>query len=246
MNGRVARRAKSCKDVPQVCFEAHASCGRRRRNRRCPGRVFQRLLCPGSSPSQWFTASCCSDGSLAVLQPLRLQKTSAVPSMVEGAATTHTGAHPTSNAGTSLGRHCSTTHFYQSSPCGSVHAHFAGDVHACIRAPGTEKEGCPTAGAISPMLVCRDRSFRNWSVYQDRGPRRVGPGSSSSCPGSRRGLQRTASGISIILLQQRCSRQQRTPRHSPPRPCAQTRHSGDSIDRFCGFRIVQEVQKRCQ
>ena len=37
--------------------EAHASSGRRRQNRRCPGRVFQRLLLSGSSASQWFTAS---------------------------------------------------------------------------------------------------------------------------------------------------------------------------------------------
>ena len=37
---------------------------------------------------------------------------------------------------------------------------------------GIEKEGsCPTAGAASSLLVGRDRSFRNWSVYQDRGPR---------------------------------------------------------------------------
>ena len=80
--------------VPQVCPEAHASCGRRRRNRRCPGRVFQRSLSPGSSPSPRFTASCCSGGSLAVTQPLWLQKTSEVSSMLEGTATARAGAYP--------------------------------------------------------------------------------------------------------------------------------------------------------
>ena len=36
-------------DVPQICKGASAPSGRRRRNRRCPGCAFQRLLCPGSS-----------------------------------------------------------------------------------------------------------------------------------------------------------------------------------------------------
>ena len=44
--------------------------GQRRQNRRYFGRVFQRLLCSGNSASYWFTALCCSDGSLAVIQPL--------------------------------------------------------------------------------------------------------------------------------------------------------------------------------
>ena len=46
------------------------------------GCVLGRLLCPRSSASPWFTASCCRDGSLAVIQPLWVQKTSEVPSMV--------------------------------------------------------------------------------------------------------------------------------------------------------------------
>ena len=47
---------------------------------------------------------------------------------------------------------------------------------ASVRASGAEKErSCPTVCATSPIMVGRHRSFRNWSVYQDRGPRWVGP-----------------------------------------------------------------------
>ena len=41
---------------------------------------------------------------------------------------------------------------------------------------GIEREGyCPTACATSPVLVGRDRNFRNWSDYQGRNQRWVGP-----------------------------------------------------------------------
>ena len=54
--------------------------------------------------------------------------------------------------------------------------HSATGEYAPVRVAGIEKEGyCSTACATSPMLVGRDRSFRNWIVYQDRGPRCVGP-----------------------------------------------------------------------
>ena len=42
-----AESSKRSWKVPQVYAEAHASSGRRRRHRRCSGRVFQQLLCPG-------------------------------------------------------------------------------------------------------------------------------------------------------------------------------------------------------
>ena len=122
--------------------------------------VFQRLLCPGSSAAQWFTASCRRDGSLAVVQPLWVQQTAEA-----------------------------------SSACGSVHPHFAGNLHAYVRASGIEKGSCPTACATSPMLVGRHRSFRNWSIHHGRSPRWVGPHgpasagfkrSTCSCPHSRR------------------------------------------------------------
>ena len=96
--------------------------------------------------------------------------------MFKGAATAHTCAHPTSNAYTSLGRHCSTTRPSQSSSSGSVHLHFAGNVYASVRASGIDKEGsCSAACAAALMLVGRDRSFRHWSIYQDKRPRWVGP-----------------------------------------------------------------------
>ena len=63
----------------------------------------------------------------------------------------------------------------QSASHGSVHSHLAGDVRASVRASGVEKEGsCATSCDTAPMLVGCDRSFRNWSVHQDRNLRGVG------------------------------------------------------------------------
>ena len=64
----------------------------------------------------------------------------------------------------------------ESFSCGSNRPHFAGNVRASVRVSDIEKEGsCPTACATPPMLIDRDRSFRNWSIYENRSPRRVGP-----------------------------------------------------------------------
>ena len=96
--------------------------------------VSERLLCPGSSASPWFTASCCRDGSLAVIPPLCVR-----PSAEE------------------------------SSSCGSAHPLSAGSAHTPIKISGKEKKGsCPIACATSPMLVGRDHSLRNESIYKDR------------------------------------------------------------------------------
>ena len=46
-----------------MCEGARAPSGRRRQCRRCPSCVFDRLLCPETLISPWFTASCCRDGS---------------------------------------------------------------------------------------------------------------------------------------------------------------------------------------
>ena len=110
-------------------------------------RVFERLLCPGSSASPWFTASCCRDGSLAVTQPIRVQESSQVPSMFEGVAVSHTCVFPTSSASTGSRRNVSTACLSQSSPYGSAHPH-AVDVHASVRVPGVEKE------TLSHRLCC--------------------------------------------------------------------------------------------
>ena len=135
--GGIACGTKHCEDtrstselsnrswsVSQIREETHASSGRRRRNRLIPCCVFERLLSPGGPASPWFTTSRCSDGSSAVIQPLWFQKTSEVSPMLERMATAHAGAFPSSNASTSLGRHCNTTQRSQSSSCGSVHLHF--------------------------------------------------------------------------------------------------------------------------
>ena len=104
---------------------------------------------------------------MADIQPLWVQETFEVPSMSERVAATHSCAQR---------KHCSTAHPPPSSPYGSVHLHFARDVHASVTASDIEKEGsCPTACATFPILVGRDRSVRNWSIYQDRSPRWVGP-----------------------------------------------------------------------
>ena len=158
--GRIALGAKSCEGTRsatdhQTLLEDSSKfgkergpSGRRRRSRRCHSCVLGRLLCPRSSPSPWFTACCCSDGSLAVMQPLWVQQT----------------------AEESFSR-------------GSVQPHFAGDVHASVRASDMEEKGSSsTACATSPILVGRDRRFRNWGIY--RSPRWICfNGSTSACPG---------------------------------------------------------------
>ena len=142
--------------VPQVCIQAHASSGRRRRNRRGLGRVFQRWLCPESS-SSWFTASCCCDGLLAFIRPLWVWKTFEVPPVFECVATAHTCTHSTSTACTSLGRHCNTTRLSQSSSCGSVHPHLAGHVRPSEVLALRKKDLAPP---LVPPHPC-DRGHRN-------------------------------------------------------------------------------------
>ena len=43
--------------VSEIWKGTRAPPGRRRRSRRCPSSVFERLFCPGGSGSPWFTAS---------------------------------------------------------------------------------------------------------------------------------------------------------------------------------------------
>ena len=240
--------AEPTSTTPHIYIRACAPSGRSHRNRRCPSCVFERLLCPESSAPPCFTASCCRDGSLAVIQPFWVQKTSEVPSMFEGAATAHTCAHPTSNACTSLERHCNATHPSRSSPHGSVRPHFADIVHASVRASGIEKEeSCPPACATSPMLVGRDRSFRNWSVHQDKNQRSVGPygsagfnGSTSSCPNSGREIQFRLPCSSKNV--QDCNRHFGTQRHDRVPNASQW-----SQHRSCArFQNSARNAKRCQ
>ena len=119
---------------------AYAPSCRRRRSRRCLGRVLKKMLCPRNYASPWFAASCCLDGSLPVFQPIWFQITFEVPPTPEGVASTHTCALPTWNAGTSLGRNCRTTHPPQSSQYGNVRPHLAGDVRASFRTSAVDKK----------------------------------------------------------------------------------------------------------
>ena len=85
--------------------------------------------------------------------------------------------------------------------------HFAGNVHASVRASGIENEGsCPTACATSPVLVCRGRSFRNWSMHQDRSPRWVGPhGPALASMGQRAPVEVWKSGGADLEFRLPCS-----------------------------------------
>ena len=153
----LAARQKSSKRPwidPQVCTEAHASSGRRRQNRWCPGHVFQRLLPSGSSASRCFTPSCSSDGSLAVIQPLWVQKTSEVPSMFQGVATAHTCAHSASTA------------LHQSwKALPHISSFILILLVTYLRLPEPlalkEKGLVVLTRATSPIVVGRDRNFRN-------------------------------------------------------------------------------------
>ena len=86
--GSITREANSCEGshtatrssicswpAPQVSEGALAPLGRGRRSFRCPNCVSERLFCLRISTSPWCTASCCRDGSLAVIQPLWVQPT---------------------------------------------------------------------------------------------------------------------------------------------------------------------------
>ena len=72
--------------------------------------------------------------------------------MLERVATAHAGANPSSNAGTRLARHCSTTHPSESASHGNVRSHLVGDLHASVRASGIEKKG--TIPPLVPSLPC--------------------------------------------------------------------------------------------
>ena len=136
-----------------------------------PGYASERLLRPGSSARPWFTASFRRDSSLAVIQ--------AVLGPANFRASTDVWRQLT------LARTRRDVYV-------SVHPHFAGNVHASVRASGIEKErSCRTACATSPMLVGRDRSFRNWSAYQDRNQRWVSLHESALASMGQQALART-------------------------------------------------------
>ena len=186
----VAHGARSCKNprretelsdcpwiVSQIRRETHTLSGRRRRNRRCPGCVFERVLLQVSSTTMVhsFCLAAVMDGwpSFSRFDSRELQK---LHRCLKKMATAHAGAFPSSNASFCLGGYGSTAHPSQPTSHGSFHPHLICDLHASVRAYGIEKERSgPAADATSPLTDGRDRSIRNWTVYQDRSPRWVGP-----------------------------------------------------------------------
>ena len=154
------------------------------------------MFCPASP---WFSASCCRDGPLAVIQAASGPGASEVPLMFVGVATAHTCAQSTSHACTSLGRHRNTTRPSQSSSHGSVRPHLAVTYVRPLEFLALKKQGSSsTTCATFLVLVDRDGSFRNWSVYQNWNPRLCQSswtsagcnGSTSSCPHFRREIRR--------------------------------------------------------
>ena len=96
------------------------------------------------------------------------------------------------------------------------------------------------------MLARRDRSFRNWSVYQDRGPRWVGPHGQALASVGQQALALAQGGESRFDYPA-AAKIPKTATDSlelSGMTMYQTRHSGASIDRVRGFRILREVQKR--
>ena len=173
--GRVTLGAKSCEkprgamemsncawDVPQRCMRVPAPYWLKTSKSGC---LLKRLLCQGDSTLSCFAASCCRDGSLAVIQPLWVQEASRFPPMSERVATTYTCAHPTSNADTSLRRNLSTVHLSQSSPSASFHLPLAFGVLALVP-PRVSLNPCWSVVITASEIVVSTR-IRDGSVLME-------------------------------------------------------------------------------
>ena len=166
---------------------------------------------------EWFTAFCCTDGSLAVIQQLRVQQTAE-----------------------------------ESSSCGSVHRHFAGDVHASVRASGIEGFVPPLLPLLPCWSVVIAASATGVSTKTGRGPRwvgRHGPAVASLGQQAPAPAQGGKSGREDLELRLPCSSKDvqdsnrlfGTQRHDHVRITSQW-----GQHRVRGFRTLQEVQKRGQ
>ena len=103
------------------------------------------------------------------------------------------------------------------------------------------------------MLVDRDRSFRNWSIHQNKYPRWVSPHGSAVASVGQQALARTQSGKPGRKIKNfdhpaaaRILKSATDALGLNGMTMHQTRHSGACIDRVRGFRTLQEVQKRSQ
>ena len=165
--------------------------------------------------------------------------------MFEGVATAHTCAHLTSDAGTSLGRHCSTPHSSQSSSCGSAHLHFVGNVHASVRASGIEKERSSHRFChFSRVGRSRWQVPKLWSVYQDTNfamgqslvDQRWLQWDNKLLPALKAGNPEEKIGNFDYIAAVKMFK-------TNGMTMDQAGHSGASIDRVRGFRNLQEVSK---
>ena len=119
----------------------------------------------------------------AVIQPIWVQKLLEVPPMSEGVAATRTCEQVMSVVLEGIAEQLILLNHPLMAASTVI---LLVILPASVRASVIEKERCcPTAFATSPVLVDRDRSFRNWSVYQNWNPRWVslhGPALGSTSP----------------------------------------------------------------
>ena len=223
-----------------------ARSGRRRRNQRSPGCVVERFLCPLSSASPWFTASCCRNGSLAVIQPLWTRKLPRCHRCLKGFRQ-FTPARTRRAMPASVWEGIATQLAHLNHPqMAAFILILLVKLHASVRASGIEKErSCPTACATSPVLVDRDPKLPESAMGRSLWISNGFSGSTSSRPHSKRetwkkiwNFDYPAAAKIFMSATDALGLNGMT--------MYQTRHSGASIDRVRGFRSLQEVQKRGQ
>ena len=173
--------------------------------------------------------------------------------MFEAVAAGHTCAHSTRNACTSLGRELQhTSPFSIVSTCQSILILLVTYMRPSELLALRKKDLVPPACATSPVLVDHDRSFRNWSIYQDRNSRWVSPRGQSLVSMGQQALARTEVwifGRLDLYFDYPASAKlfkTATALGISGMTMYQTRHSGASIDRLRGFRTLHKVQKRGQ
>ena len=141
-----------------------------------PSCVFERLPYPRNSTSPWFTASCCSDGSLTVVQPLWFQNLPNLHRCLKWEGRQLTQARTGQAMQVPVWRGSAGRLTLLEHPRMAVFILIL--LVTYIRQ--SELLTLRKKGLVPPLvpllkLVGRDLSFRNWSVYHDRSPRRVGP-----------------------------------------------------------------------
>ena len=239
-------------DAPQICKGARALSGRRRRNQRSPGCVVERFLCPLSSASPWFTASCCRDGTLAVIQPLWTRKLPRFHQCLKG-------FRQFTPARTRRAMPASVWEGIATQLAHINHPHMAAFIlillvklHASVRASGIEKErSCPTACATSSVWVDRDPKLPESAMGRSLWISNGFSGSTSSRPHSKRETWKKISEFRLPCSSkniQECNRRFGTQRHDdvPNAPQWSQHRSGARFQNFAisaETRSVESVQQ---